>query len=210
MRKLGFVVISLSLGMLVFAGCGGDDGVSLPDARPMIDAPNMSNCNFEANYATLGFGQPIALMGSRNTMTQALQFGIVGIVSQMPMDPNNAGFLLFFQEGSGGFTGGFASGTVDPVDSGANCGACVEGWGGFTLNGNQIDTNTIQEFLIPNAGSMTLTTFTNLPPVAGQVSNVVGTFDNVAFDGFDSLGNANGCTSAVGTFSFEFNVTWPQ
>lgn len=213
MKNLSFVLVgvfSMSLGCTVSGdGSGGPD----PDPDPVgPDAgtdPVPTGCALADSYGDLGASMGgAAVLGDQQDMPGSSVLTLGGALNQ---DAAPDVFQMQLWEGYGVFTGGFVTGTFDLTGAEANildCGACV------TLLGD-VNTQTGQAVLglVANGGTLTITAVDKTPTtgrVTGSISNV--TLREISVDGTPPVQSevTGGCTSSIGTLSFDVPVMAAQ
>jgi hypothetical protein len=226
---------SIFLGLVgAVAACGGDDGIMNPiDATPTIDASTVdappAGCRLNPAYPDpLSLGQeatPFAFMRPQidhDNMPGTPPVHIVAVIGELnEADPpqGTKGLFMLFLDTIGQFAApnDFAAGpplnTALPLDGGATCGACLEGYTNYTAMGGNPDLATATQIFLAQSGTVTFTQFQ--PAVIGQPSNVFGSYDNIMFQGFEpDPGDPNmlievpGCTSSFTKLNFFFQPTW--
>jgi hypothetical protein len=221
--------------------CGGDDAIMNPiDAVPTIDASQIDGpsvgCTMAATYAADRFPNGLSLgcpmpMGNctgpvafpgRETLDMMgnpsgnYAIAIYGELTMLEPELGNHGFGMYMIEGAGMFTPGFESAALDTaitVNAGMTCGGCLEAEGGMPNPGVPTMTNPPTQIFVADTmmGSMTFTEITNTPPVAGQMSDVFGSYDNVTLNGFDPTTGMPlnpPCSTTVTKINFFFRPTW--
>lgn len=234
MRLRSIALITALPSLLVACGGGGGD----PDARPRIDMRTTPDappfvCGLEASYDTPTLGEPpgtgagpFAFTAQRTTTTDDHAVVVLGIFSDV--EPRAAMLMLLIDNAgmfmTGGAAGPFAGGPtgVDwPMDGGATCGGCVEGYTGYDLMGTNADLTTADQIYLIDTGTVAMDTF-NPGAVANGTSQVFGSYNGLSMTAYETdpadptmlividknADTVPDCTTTVNSLGFFFEPTW--
>ena len=235
MRLRSIALLTALPSLLVACGGGGGD----PDARPRIDmrmTPDAApfQCGLDPSYDTPTLGEPpgtgmgpFAFTAQRTTTGDEHAIVVLGIFSDV--EPRAAMLMLLIDHNgmftAGGTPGEFAGGPTGsdfPMDGGATCGGCVEGYYGYDLgtSGNG-DLTTADQIYLIDSGTLALDTFN--PGASPNVqSDVFGAFNTLSMTAYETdpadpnmlividrnADTVPDCTTTVNSLGFYFQPTW--
>jgi hypothetical protein len=194
--RLRSIALIPALSIVVACGGGGGD----PDARPHIDSRPTPDagaaCLLKPTYdVSLGsMANPATFGGSfgKDMATGNWVVAVYGSLNMFDMAPElgNHGITIILVDNTGMFaTNNFAGPLLDtavPVDGGATCGGCVEGYGGQpTDNPPSSTTNIPTQVFTADSGTLTMTKFDPIVDDGTTLTDVAGSFENVVMTGLD-------------------------
>jgi hypothetical protein len=236
MRLRSIALFTALPSLLVACGGGGGD----PDARPRIDMRTTPDAAPFACHLATAFPDPLSLatadmpfaFDAQRTMAGAGEHAVVIIGTLSDVEPRTSVLMVMIDNAGmfapAGALGPFAGGPTAldvPLDAGATCGGCLEGYTGYGLMGTNPDLGTAtQIYLLDDVGPMGTLDIATFNPgaVDNGTSQLFGSYKGVKLSAYEpdpadpmnlllidrNADTVADCTTTFAELNFFFEPTW--